>query len=214
MRIAMYSRNKYPCEKRANMFARDIFSILLCMTLWAIPSYAAMNAMVDDELQEVTGTGFANFTLENGVVSASFNILANVYAQMDSLKMGYYNNGTSLGWDQDWTGVSFGSATTDLVVKGLYIEADFTNISDPATRALQSIKVGTPNMTGPITATFNSFSGSITDPTNATLVNGSRLDLGTTTINSTNSAFSASLNVSGLQKGWWITWTNATIQTP
>ena len=184
------------------------------MTVWSLTLHAAMDSMSDDELEEVTGTGFADFTLNSGIARAAFNIEARTYTEIESLKMGFYDNGLSTGWDQDWISVSLGSASTDLVVKGFYIEAAFANISDPATRTLQSIKVGTPDMTGPITATFNSFSGSITDTANVTLVQGSRMNLGTATITSTNSAFSAALTVSGVEKGWWITWTNAAISTP
>ena len=179
----------------------------------------SMVQMDDNELSDVTAAGFSSFTLQDGVTRAYLNIEAQTFTQIDSLKMGYYNS----GWDEDWTNVSLGSSTQDLVCKGLYIEANFTNITDGTARTLDSLKVGTPSMTGPISADFNSFSGRIetggtpgtpdAHGTPGTLVlEGYRVTtLGTSTITSTNSEFYMQLSTSGPQKGWWFYWNNATI---
>jgi hypothetical protein len=188
----------------------SILTLAMLIILLSLPVHA-FTLMTDEELSQVTGTGFSSFTLENDVAKASFNIEARTFTEIQSLKMGYYNDGTSLGWDEDWTNVSLGSATEDLVCKGLYIEAKFTNLSDPATRTLDYIKVGTPSMTGPISATFNSFSGHIENPTDGVLVDGRRLNLGQKTITSTNSEFYLQLSRTGAQAGWWVYWNNATI---
>ncbi|MGI6396909.1 MAG: hypothetical protein ACOX3E_06835 [Desulfomonilia bacterium] len=84
----------------------------------------------------------------------------------------------AIGWDENWEGVSLGSATESLVCKGLYIEAGFSNMTDPANRQLNFVRVGTPSMTGPISANFISFSGHIENPHDGVLVDGSRLNLG------------------------------------
>jgi len=187
-----------------------IACLSVLITLMATTSFAAKTEMGDEELQQVTGAGFSNFTLTDGVARASFNIVARTYTELDSLKMGYYDG----GWDQDWTNVSFGTQETDLVIRGFYIEASFSNIADPANRVLNSIKLGTPSMTGTISADFTSFSGQIKDPGGIDLVNGHRVPLGPATITCTNSAFQASLNTSGPEKGWWMSWTNAGITYP
>jgi len=178
----------------------------------------SMVQMNDDDLSSVTAAGFSSFTLQDGVTRAYFNIAASTFTEIESLKMGYYNNGITTAWDEDWTNVSLGSSTEDLLCKGLYIEASFTNITDSATRALNSIKVGTPSMTGPITATFNSFSGRIEDGTGVPFmlggqpIDGHRITtLGTRTIYSNNDEFSMQLSNSGPQKGWWFFWKNATV---
>lgn len=178
----------------------------------------SMVQMNDDELSDVTAAGFSSFTLQDNVTKAYFNIEARTFTEIQSLKMGYYNNGTTTGWDEDWTNVSLGSATEDLVCKGLYIEAKFSNIADAATRTLDSIKIGTPSMTGPISATFNSFSGRIEDGTGVPVVvggvpiDGKRITtLGTRTVYSNNDEFFMQLSATGSQSGWWFFWKNATV---
>jgi hypothetical protein len=186
---------------------------LFIIFLLIIPSaiYAWMWEMADEELAEVTGEGFSSFTLENEIARAYFNITASTFTEIESLKMGYYDDGASYGWDEDWVDVSLGSSSEDLVCQGLYIETGFSNIADSATRTLNYIKAGTPSMTGPISANFISFSGHIENPTDGVLVNGHRLSLGIRTITSTNSEFYMQLNQSGVEKGWWFYWNNATI---
>lgn len=192
-----------------------VLAMALLMTIAATPVFAAMNELSDEQLHEVTGAGFSSFTLTEGptetVARAYFNILARTYTEIDSLKMGYYDDGATLGWDQDWTNVSFGTPDTDLVVRGFYIEASFSNITDPANRTLNSVKVGTSSMTGTISAEFNSFSGLIRDTGGVDLVNAHRVNLGSATITCNGSAFSASLNMNGTEKGWWMYFDNAGI---
>lgn len=178
----------------------------------------SMVQMNDDELSEVTAAGFSSFTLQDGVTKAYFNIEAKTFTEIQSLKMGYYHNGASLGWDEDWTNVSLGSATEDLYCKGIFIEAKFSNIANAATRTLDSIKIGTPAMTGPITATFNSFSGRIEDGTGVPVIvggipiDGKRITtLGTRTVYSNNDEFYMQLSATGAQSGWWFFWKNATV---
>lgn len=182
-------------------------------------SSCSMVQMNDDELSSVTAAGFSSFTLQNNIVKAYFNIEARTFTEIQSIKMGYYNDGTNgLGWDEDWTNASFGLATEDLRCKGIFIEAKFSNITDAATRTLDSLKVGTPSMTGPIRATFNSFSGRIEDGTGVpVIVGGNPVDgrrittLGTKTIYSNNDEFHMQLSRTGSQAGWWFFWKNATV---
>jgi len=175
--------------------------------------YGCSLARLDDsEMSDVVASGFSRFDLDTttGLARVYLNIDSKSFVEVDSLKMGYYNS----GWDQDWTNVSFGtSAEADglLVCRGLFIEARFANISDPAVRTLESIMIGTPSMTGPIRATFNSFSGHIENPTDGVLVDGYRLNLGTRTIQSTDSEFYIKLSTTGTPTGWWVYWNNATI---
>lgn len=190
---------------RGWMFA----AVILVLCLFCSPVHAWMWEVGDEALAEITGEGYSSFTLENNVARAYFNITAATYTEIDSLKMGYYNNGiTGLGWDENWEGVSLGSPTESLVCKGLYIEAGFSNMADPATRQLDFVRVGTPSMTGPISANFISFSGHIENPIDGVLVDGRRLNLGMRTIYSTDSEFSVTLD---RNSGWWFNWNNATI---
>jgi len=192
------------------------------------PYNCSMVQMNDNELSNVTAAGFSSFTLQDGVTRAYLDIQSSTFTEIQSLKLGYYDcigDGTGFGWDQDWTNVSLGSATQDLQCNGLYIQANFTNIANSATRVLNSLTVGTPSMTGPISANFNSFSGLIetggspgtenTQGTAGTVVfQGYRANLGQSTITSTNSEFYMQLSVSGPQKGWYFYWNNATLTHP
>lgn len=185
------------------------FPILLVLCLVCSSSHAWMWEVSDETLAEITGEGFSSFTLENQVARAYFNIVTTTYTEIDSLKMGYYDDGiTGYGWDENWEGVSLGSPTENLVCKGLYIEAGFSNMTDPANRQLNFVRVGTPSMTGPISANFISFSGHIENPADGVLVDGRRLNLGVRTIYSNNSEFSVTLDKNS---GWWFNWNNATI---
>ena len=185
---------------------KSIFTLLI-LCAWASPLHAWMWEVGDEELSEVTGEGFSSFTLEQDVARAFFNVNVSTYTQIDSLKMGYYDDGVTTGWDQDWTNVSLGSATENLEIRGVFMEAKFQNLTDPATRKLQYVKIGTPDMKGPISANFNSFSGRITD-SGTVLVDGRRLNLGARTIYSNNGDFSLTMD---RDAGWSAEWGNATI---
>ena len=179
----------------------------------------SMVALSDEEMSDTVAAGFSKFGIDGNVVRAQFNSAAQTFTEIESLKMGYYDDGlglpNSLDWDQNWLGVSLGSSTTPLICDGLFIEARFTNIGDRTTRTLETLRVGTPSMTGPISADFVSFSGRIYNPTDGELVNGHRLNLGTRTITSTNSEFYMQLSTvavdPGQSPGWWFSWDNATI---
>ncbi len=206
------------CQQRVNEMTMEnsmrgwiLPFILILLCTWATPVQAWMWEVGDEELAEVTGEGFSSFTLEDDVARAYFNITASTYTEIDSLKMGYYHDGTSYGWDQNWTGVSLGSPTEDLVCKGLYLEAGFSSISDPANRQLDYLKFGTPSMTGPVSANFISFSGQIKDPSGVDIYNGHRLSPGQMTIHTNNSNFEVTLDANA---GWQVYWDNATVTTP
>jgi len=190
------------------IFTATLFLIIMMQT----PLHAWMAEMDDEDMQEVTGAGFSSFDINNNVCNAYFNITARTFTEINSMKMGYYDDGISYGWDQDWVNVSLGSASEDLVCKGMYIETAFSNIASDQ-RELKTMKVGTHSMTGPISADFVSFSGHIENPSEGVLVEGKRLNLGARTIYSTNSEFfmSFSKEDAALPEGWWCYWNNATI---
>jgi hypothetical protein len=127
-------------------------------------SFAGMNELSDGEMSSIHATGFSNFTLDGtGLATLNFDgITLSTYTEINSLKMGYYGG----DWDQDWqdkvgTGKnSLGTNSNDLVFKGLYIKAQFTNYTDPATRQLEYLQIGTTNLTGDISGYFNKLSAS------------------------------------------------------
>jgi len=184
---------------------------------------AQMTRLNDSELSAVYAgfSGFSSFDITGGLARADFNINVSTFTEMDSLKLGYYSDGTTTdygygangeGWDNDWTDVSFGSSSQDLVCNGLYIEAKFTNISDPQTRSLDYVRIGTPDMTGDISATFTSFSGYIDDGDGTPEHNDVyRLNLGAKTITATNSHFYISLENNATYTGYRVYFDNATV---
>ncbi len=124
--------------------------------------FGKMVQMNDQELNEITAGGFSKVELINDgtydIASMQFNVQVSTYTDIDSLKMGYWNNGNGLGWDQNWTNVQMGSSTSDLKLNGYIFQAKFTNINDPANRQLQEVKLGFTDVTGTLTANFASLS--------------------------------------------------------
>jgi hypothetical protein len=143
--------------------------MILVLSLLCLPSRGAceMAAMSDNELSQVTGHGFSDFTLtlasdpsEYDIARVDLNLQASTYATMDSLKLGYWDNtgAGNLGWDQNWLGVSVGSITEDMVLSQFFLQAEFTNINDEATRQLKTIELGFQQAYGTLNADFASLS--------------------------------------------------------
>jgi len=174
--------------------------ILLAWAAIVPPSLCAagMHELSDAEMAAFYAQGFSDFSLTNDgtydYVKLNFSgVTLSTWTEMTALRMGYYSG----GWDQQWTGtgtptgtVSLGSSGTDLVASEPYIEAKFSNITDPATRQLEYVRIGAKYLTGTITANFNPFVGTI---------GGSSYDritgnLGVKTITSDGSSFYLSLS--------------------
>ena len=145
-------------------------------------SFAGMNELSDGEMSSIHATGFSSFDLNTttGIARIDLNTMTlSTYTTIDSLKMGYYTRG-SLDWDNSWSGVSLGTSSADLVFNGLFIEAKFSNdVTNPSTRKLDYLRIGTPDLTGTVSANFNRFSGDIGG---VTLPPRSNLGAGTKTI--------------------------------
>jgi hypothetical protein len=138
--------------------------ILLAWVAMVPPSIcrAGMHELSDGEMAVIYGTGFSDFTLNGDIATLNFGgVTLSTWTEIQSMKMGYYLKGGTTTWDNDWTNVSLGSQSTDLVARGLYLEAGFSNITNPATRQLEYVRIGTLNLTGAISANFNSFSGTL-----------------------------------------------------
>ena len=183
---------------------------LLCATL-LFPSFSSARSrdLSDQEMASIHAQGFSTFTLDGDTARINFNNLTiNTWTEISSLKMGYYSK-TTTGWDNDWTNVSLGSSSSNLTAKGLYIEAKFSNINDASSRQLEYIYIGTTSLTGTISGTFNSFSGTLDNDTTTY----SRTNLGTASITSNGAGFYLALVRSGSKMGYTFNWVNAT-KTP
>jgi hypothetical protein len=164
-----------------------------------------MAAMSDDELSQVTGHGFSEFTLTNvdgvDIARIDLNLQASTYATMDSLKMGYWDN-DGTGWDQNWLGVSIGSDSTDMVLNGFVLQAEFTNIDNADIRALKSVTMGFQSATGTLSGTFASLSE---------LESGySRESVGAATYTFDGDPILMHINVDGENPGIWFDFGSAT----
>jgi hypothetical protein len=197
-----------------SVFCRLLACILaaVCGFLSPAPACAGMVVLSDGELAAVAAGGFSSFTIEGNTVRAEFGgIAASTFTEMGALRLGYYNDGAGTDWDENWTNVKFGSESSDMTISGLYLEAVFDNIADPAARSLKSVTFGTRDASGVLTANFHSFSGDITA---GSPIDGHRLAPSFTQISFTNSGLRLSLNIDGAQKGYWIHWDNATTTAP
>lgn len=185
--------------------------VLLSLALLLPPLSAARTRdLSDSELASIYAYGFSTFTFDGGLATINFNNLTiRTFTEIESMKTGYYNNGTTTGWDNDWTNVSLGSSSSDLTAKGIYIQAKFSNATDGTTRQLDYFRIGTTSLTGTITADFNSFSGTI----GGAGISSSRTALGTATMTSNGAGFYLEVNRTGSSMGYTFQWVNAT-KTP
>jgi len=136
-----------------------IILILLIFGLLGVAN-ADMQKMSDDELSNCRAVGFSEFTLQNQIATAEFNIHTDTYTEIDSMKMGYWNNGNSMGWDQNWESVDMGSSINDLNMNNFIMQAEFENLNNSDPKELKSLRIGYKDVTGEISADFQSLSRS------------------------------------------------------
>jgi hypothetical protein len=170
---------------------------LLALAWLTAPGLAAagMSAMSDADLDQITGHGFSSFTLNHDdvldldIARMDLNLRARTFTEIDTLAMGHYDNGSSLGWDQNWNGTALGSAASDISLNGFFLEARFVDVNNAATRQLKSITVGYKDVSGRMTTVLNSFTGTIRGAAYQ------RQDLGQTTIDFDHEPFSVTIDV-------------------
>ena len=175
---------------------------------------ASMHELSNGEMAAVYAYGFSTFSLTGDVAKIDLpNVTARTWTEIASMKMGYYDRGGTTAWDNDWTNVSLGSSATDLVAKGIYMEVTFSNISDPANRKLESIRIGTRELTGAVAANFNRFTGTLDN----NVTTHTRAAFGASTITATDkTGFNLTLSRiagGGNQMGYSFNWASAT-KTP
>lgn len=111
--------------------------------------------------------GNSYWTGSQDVIRIKLGIDLNINAHMQSLKMGYWNNGDGYGWDQDTSNFFWGTTdrTTPLAFKGLYIDFGFDNLTNSATRKLNYIELGTMTASGQVTGSLNTTTSMILNGT-------------------------------------------------
>jgi len=174
--------------------------MVLLLAVGTTPAMADLKEMSDTELADITGHGFSQFTHSGDILRADFAVMASTYTEIASLKMGYWDNGTGQGWDQNWTGVQLGSAAQDIVLRGFYIEAAFDNLSDPANRQLKSLFIGFNHVSGDLKARFESLSQIAANGG----ADNARADLGDRTFRFNDTELRFSLELEGDHKGIWV----------
>ncbi len=199
-------------SRKIRIFLSCFILVAWAACLPATPSGAGLHELSEGEMAAVYAYGFSEFTLTGDLARINFNnITISTWTEISSMKMGYYDKGGTTAWDNDWTTVSAGTSGSDLVGKGLFIEAKFSNIAGSTTRTLEYLRIGTPNLLGTVSANFNSFSGTVDG------VSYIRQPLGAATITANNTgadkSFYLSLERSGSQMGYSFHWGSAT-KTP
>jgi len=196
---------------KGNLFPRRVISVLCTALVLMMSSVccAGMNVMTDGELSGVVGQGFSSFTMVDGIAKADFSgISASTYTEIDSLKLGYWDkgDGSGKGWDQNWTQVKLGTPTNDLAFSGFFFQAVFdkNSINDPANRQLLSISMGSKDVTGQLTANFNSLSAIVGG------VDVARGSQGLQTYQFNHTELSLNIEFAGSHKGLWVNMGNAT----
>ncbi len=182
-----------------------------------LPASADLQELTSSQLSDITGTGFSKFVFTPGpdddaMVRADFNIVASAYADIGSLKMGYWakDGSDAKAWDQNWQGVQIGTADKDMTLSGFFIEANFQHMSDAANRKLTSVFFGFNQVNGDLQADFQSLSkigvgGALDDD---------RANLGPMLYQFNNSELSFSFQLEGPYKGLWVRFGDGTIGAP
>lgn len=182
--------------------ARITAAILMLLAAGALrPARADLRAMSASQMADITGTGFSNFAIDGDTVRADFDIAARTYTEIESLKMGYWDKGGGLGWDQDWTGVAMGGEAQDMSLRGFFIEATFANLADPVNRKLTGVFFGFRQASGDLTADFNSLSRIGVADGDA---GDERAALGLRTFSFNSSEFCFAFQLEGEHRGIWV----------
>ncbi|BBO68032.1 hypothetical protein DSCA_19620 [Desulfosarcina alkanivorans] len=161
-----------------------------------------MTILGDRALSSITGHGFSAVSLsrENGqdIARVALDIQSDTWTEIDSLKMGHWDNGLGPGWDQNWVGVSMGSASAELALADFVFQACFVNIGDDQARELKGITVGFERVNGTLSGVFPSISlVSGVDPVSP------REDIGPATYVFDGDPFLLHINADGDTPGVW-----------
>jgi hypothetical protein len=163
----------------------NMFVVLLAGVMIILLSFStsfAPTKMSDKELSAVEGqalfsiTQFTNATFPSGksaaygyetgssnIVRLRLGIIADMNLHMRSFKLGYYDQGSQTGWDQDHTNWYFGTRDRSQTLKwsGVFIDFGFDNMTSVSTRTLNYIEIGTMSASGQVTQTLNTINGLI-----------------------------------------------------
>lgn len=177
-----------------------MLALLLCFCA-AAPVRSEMSILGDPELAGITGHGFSAVSLShvNGqdITRIALDIRADTWTEMDSMKMGHWDNGNGFGWDQNWVGVSMGSASAQMALSDFVFQANFVDIGNDVTRELKGIMVGFEHVTGTLSGVFPGIS-LISDPASVP-----REDVGPATYVFNGDPFLMHVNVDGDNPGVW-----------
>ena len=148
-----------------------LLTILMFFFISSSVSFAPTRLMSDSELSHVEGqalfqiTNTSNANGSANVIKIYLGIDLNMFAHMDSFRMGYYKNSDNVtGWDVDTTNYYWGSSdlvSTPLVWKGVFLELGFDNISNSTTRTLNYLDIGTSSASGTILGSLNTLNGMV-----------------------------------------------------
>jgi hypothetical protein len=130
-------------------------------------NFVEKKIMSDDELSATNAQAFLSITQTSNqygsqnVITVNLGARVDVIAHVDSFKIGYWDN-SGYGWDYDVTNFYFGgsnqytsASAVPLVLKGLFLQVGFDNISSSTDRRLNYIDFGTMSASGSVTGTFN-----------------------------------------------------------
>ncbi len=131
----------------------------ICLVVFrASPALAMdMEKMSEAEMEDVSAGSFSKFTVEEDQARMFLNIHTEVWAEADSFRAGYHDD----GWDQNWQNVQMGQQDDYMQMKGFVMQAQFDDI-DSDNRRLQTYEMGFESVTGTLDAEdFDSFSGTV-----------------------------------------------------
>lgn len=124
-----------------------------------------LQSLSDHDLGDVTAGSIVNFSMDTAKNYArmDLDVYIETHMEIEKFRAGYHKTESGDGWDQSWDKVRlYGNNASDYFkAYGLTLVAEYDGTGD--NRKLARILFGSPQVSGKMTATFNSFSGVVGD---------------------------------------------------
>jgi hypothetical protein len=143
------------------MIKIKLLNILIIFALFCIftDTSFSLEALSKEKMKTTTGQrALTNITTNDTTTRLFINTHIETFTEIESLKLAYFDRNGTIGWDQNWNNLSFGTQDTNLTIDGLVIKADFVNLesSEPV---LKRFIIGSNMLNGSISGNFDSFTG-------------------------------------------------------
>lgn len=163
-------------NKKNNLGLFSGFFFFAVILLFINPAYAELKSLSEKAMRNETAqAGLASFSKNDTSIRMFTDIHLETWTDINSMKIGYYDNGSAggLGWDQNWRNVKIGTSATDqMKMDGFVFKADFDDLVNTDKPNLKRLVIGTNRLIGTVQANIDSISGVV----NPVILNRSTTD--------------------------------------